>query len=206
MAGIHDESVVQEAIDATNLENEKVNGAIATDFILSAEIMAISLATVSDQPFVTRAVVLAVVGLALTVLVYGVVALIVKADDVGVKMAADGRTGLGRAIGRLLVTGMPVFLKVLSIVGTAAMIWVGGGIILHGLEEYGLGGPAHWIHAVAEKAGQMMPAAAGTVSWIINAIGSGIAGLVLGALLIPLVNFAKAIAPKKGPAQPQQSH
>lgn len=183
----------QEAASAANLEDEKVNGAIATDFILSAEIMAISLATVADQPFWTRAIVLAVVGLALTALVYGVVALIVKADDAGVKMAANGRLAATRTLGRILVTGMPAFLRGLSIVGTAAMIWVGGGIILHGLEEYGFGGPAHGIHDVAVKAGQAIPFASGLVQWLVEAAGSGIAGLLLGAALIPVVAAARAI-------------
>lgn len=193
----HHASDVQEAISATNLEDQKVNGAIATDFILSAEIMAISLATVADQPFWTRAIVLAVVGLALTALVYGVVALIVKADDAGVKIASAGRLGITRALGRTLVTGMPHFLKALSIIGTAAMVWVGGGIILHGLEGYGLGGPAHWIHDAAVKAGQALPAASGLIQWLVEAAGAGLVGLALGAVLIPLVAMARKLIPAK---------
>ena len=180
-------SPVAEAISATNLEDEKVNGAIATDFILSAEIMAISLATVADQPFWTRAIVLALVGLLLTILVYGVVALIVKADDGGLALCRHGRLAATRWFGRVLVRRMPMLLGLLSIVGTAAMIWVGGGIILHGLETYGVTGPAHALHAVAERVAALMPAIGGAAGWLVEALGAGLLGLLLGGLLIPLV-------------------
>ena len=123
------------------MEDEKVASAIRTDFILSAEIMAIALAALPAGSLVTQALVLALVGIAITIAVYGVVALIVKADDFGVALANNGHAsvlaGTGRALGRALVRGMPVFLTILCIVGTAAMIWVGGGIVLHGLEVYG---------------------------------------------------------------------
>jgi hypothetical protein len=88
---------------------------------------------------------------------------------------------------------MPIFLKVLSVVGTAAMIWVGGGIIVHGLEEYGFGALGHGIHDAAVAAGRGVPSGAGAIEWIVNAAGSGIVGLVLGALLIPVVS--RVIAP-----------
>ncbi|MGL4811108.1 MAG: DUF808 family protein, partial [Beijerinckiaceae bacterium] len=193
----HAQEAAVETVDPQTLEDQKVNGAIATDFILSAEIMAISLATAADRPFMTRAIVLAIVGLLLTMLVYGVVALIVKADDAGVKLARAARTAPVRALGRALVTGMPFLLKVLSVVGTAAMIWVGGGIILHGLEDYGLGGPAHAIHAAALWAGQAMPAGNAVVQWIVEAIGAGVVGLVLGAALIPVVSLVGKLWPRK---------
>jgi len=189
---LHD-NIVQNAIDATTLENQKVQGAIATDFILSAEIMAISLSGVAEQPFATRAVVLALVGLLLTVLVYGVVALIVRADDVGVRMAETARTGFGRAFGRGLVTGMPVALKALSIIGTAAMIWVGGGIIVHGLEVHGFTALAHAIHAAAAGASEALPALGGFAGWLVEAVCYGVAGVALGALLIPIVNTVKGL-------------
>ncbi|MGL5735880.1 MAG: DUF808 domain-containing protein [Beijerinckiaceae bacterium] len=193
----HAQEAAVETVDPQTLEDQKVNGAIATDFILSAEIMAISLATVADRPFMTRAIVLAIVGLLLTILVYGVVALIVKADDAGVKLARAAHTAPVRALGRALVTGMPFLLKALSVVGTAAMIWVGGGIILHGLEDYGLGGPAHAIHAAAVWAGQAMPAGNAVVQWIVEAIGAGVVGLVLGAALIPVVSLVGKLWPRK---------
>jgi predicted DNA repair protein MutK len=178
-----------EAMDARTFEDQQVKGAIATDFILSAEIMAIALSTVAEYSFWTRAAVLALVGLGLTVLVYGMVALIVKADDFGVHLSQDHRHPALRAIGRGLVKGMPYFLNLISIIGTAAMIWVGGGIILHGLESFGLGGPALWVHDVAAAAGQALPAIGGFVEWLVGAASAGLLGLVLGGLLIPVVGL-----------------
>jgi multimeric flavodoxin WrbA len=119
--------------------------------------MAITLASVPGGSFWMQFAVLAAVGLGITLIVYGAVALIVKADDAGVAMAASGGSSGGgqavRALGRGIVLGMPTLLKLLSVVGTAAMIWVGGGIILHGLEEYGIAGPAHWLHDVSAAVG-----------------------------------------------------
>ena len=166
--------------DARQLEDTRVAGAIKTDFILSAEIMAIALATMPGATIATQAAVLALVGAAITFAVYGVVAMIVKADDLGVAMV---RRGI--AAGALLVRGMPVVLKVLSVVGTAAMIWVGGGIILHGLEEFGLGALPHWVHGVAKAAGAA--AGGGAVEWTVNAALAGLAGLVVGAAAIPVL-------------------
>ncbi|MEO0365200.1 MAG: DUF808 domain-containing protein [Pseudomonadota bacterium] len=172
------------------LEEQRVSGAIRTDFILSAEIMAIALAEIPTSSLGTQALVLAVVGIGITIGVYGVVALIVKADDAGVAMAASPRKGssgdLWRAIGRGLVVGMPWFLKFLSVAGTAAMAMVGGGILLHGLAHYGLGAPEHWIADFADRIGQHAPIAAGFVSWLIDAIGKAIVGLVVGAVMIPI--------------------
>lgn len=185
------------AANAQQLEDAKVAGAIRTDFILSAEIMAIALAAIPATSFWTQAAVLAIVGAGITALVYGAVALIVKADDFGVALAANPRktalAGAGRAIGRGLVLGMPGFLRVLAIVGTAAMIWVGGGIVLHGAEEFGFGGPAHFIDAAALAVGAASPVAPGAVEWIAGAFGAGVVGLALGLAIIPLVG--RVIAP-----------
>lgn len=187
----HEEATGAAPPDPQALEDAKVAGAIRTDFILSAEIMAITLATVSDSSLVMQGVILAVVGLVITVAVYGVVALIVKADDAGMSLAASG-SGAARAVGRALVTGMPVFLRLLAVVGTAAMLWVGGGIVLHGLEEFGL----HWagaiLHGAEHAAAHAMPAAAGFAGWLGGAVVSGIVGLILGALLIPTVEHVIA--------------
>ncbi len=176
-------------IDAKTFENEKVAGAIATDFILSAEIMALTLASLTGTTLAMKAAVLAVVGLLLTVMVYGVVALIVKADDAGVALIRDGTNGLTRAIGRGLVQGMPVFLSVLSVIGTAAMIWVGGGIILHGFEEYGLKTVPHAIHVMESRAVSLVGPTGGLTAWAVSAFFSGIIGLIAGALLIPVVSL-----------------
>jgi predicted DNA repair protein MutK len=180
------------------LEERRVAGAIKTDFILSAEIMAITLAALPEGSFWMRAAVLAIVGIGITVAVYGVVALIVKADDAGLALA---RSNAGppfgnviRAVGRGVVKGMPVLLTILAIVGTAAMIWVGGGILMHGLETYGLSAPAHAAHAAAVKAAALLPPAGGLIEWLVTAVASGLLGLLVGGLLIPLSNLVIAPA------------
>ncbi len=170
-------------LDATELEQQKISGAIKTDFILSAEIMAITLATVTTSSYWMQALVLAVVGLGMTMLVYGAVALIVKADDAGAALARTGRPFIA-PIGRGLVLGMPHFLKALSAVGTAAMLWVGGGIIIHGLAGYGLTGIEHAIHGVAVAVGQLVPALSGLLEWLTTAGASAIFGLAVGGLCL----------------------
>ncbi len=157
------------------LEKERVGSAIRTDFILSAEIMAITLAGVSASSIWMQATVLGVVGLGMTLLVYGAVALIVKADDAGVALTRSG-TGFVRAAGRSLVRGMPIFLKVLSFVGMVAMLWVGGGILIHGLHELGVHGPEEATKSAAK-------------SWLGQTVISAVIGLVVGALVDPLVKF-----------------
>ena len=171
--------------DVLRQEEKRVAGAIRTDLILSAEIMAITLASVAASPFWTKAFVLAVVGIAITALVYGVVAIIVKADDVGLALANSGRP-VSAAVGRLIVRAMPGLLRGLAVLGTAAMLWVGGGIVLHGLEHYGIAGPAHLIHALAEHAGAALAAAGPVVAWLVSAAASGLVGLVLGGLIVPV--------------------
>jgi predicted DNA repair protein MutK len=187
--------------DAAAFEQRKIASAIKTDFILSAEIMAITLAAVPEgSSFWMQLAVLAAVGLGITLIVYGAVALIVKADDAGVAMATSGGGGAVRAFGRGLVRGMPVLLKALSVIGTAAMIWVGGGIILHGLEEYGLGGPAHGLHEVAAGAGRMVPVAHGFVEWLVTAAGAGVAGLAVGAVIVGALHLARPLLRRGAPA------
>ncbi len=185
----HANPEVDEAFDTkdpVHLEEEKVAGAIKTDFILSAEIMTIALAAIPSSNFWMEAITLAIVGAAITVTVYGTVALIVKMDDLGLFMAARGRLRTTRAVGRGLVLGMPVLMSILSTVGTAAMLWVGGSIIIHGMEELGLPWLGHLIHDWAEVAGHAVPAAAGFVEWLVKAAIDGLLGLVLGIALIPL--------------------
>ena len=195
-AHAHESQLGTVALNAKTLEDEKVASAIKTDFILSAEIMAITLAALPAGSFVKQALVLALVGIGITVAVYGVVALIVKADDVGVALAKNERAsvigGAGRAFGRALVRGMPLFLTFLSAVGTAAMIWVGGGIVLHGLEVYGPPSIGSTVHAAAEAAAHALPSAAGVLEWMVEAAISGVLGLLIGAATIPIVGFALA--------------
>jgi predicted DNA repair protein MutK len=182
--------------DARTLEDRKVAGAIRTDFILSAEIMAITLAAAPTGDFWMQATVLVLVGIAITVGVYGAVALIVKADDIGVALARNASPSawgaFSRATGRILVKGMPAFLTLLGAIGTAAMIWVGGGIIAHGLDVYGFGTIAHLIHDAANRTAALVPAASNLVSWLVTALGSGLVGMVIGACLIPVAAYAVA--------------
>lgn len=174
--------------DPAHLEEEKVAGAIKTDFILSAEIMTIALASIPDSGFWMEAVTLAVVGTLITVAVYGAVALIVKMDDIGLHMAANRRTAAARALGRGLVVAMPKLMGFLSTVGTLAMLWVGGNIVIHGLEVTHLwAAPYEVIHHWAELAAGAGPAAlAGLVGWAVTALCDGVLGLALGLVLIPL--------------------
>jgi len=182
-------AAAEEIVEAATFEKEKVAGAIATYFILSGEIMAITLASIASAPFWQQALVLALVGVGLTVLVYGAVALIVKADDLGVRLAQEKYNAVTRAIGRGLVMGMPVFLRLLSLVGTAAMIWVGGGILLHGLEQFGLTGPAHLVHAAEGAVIGLVGPLGGFTGWAVSAVASGILGLAVGAALVPLAGL-----------------
>jgi len=160
-AQMHESTLGTRVMNAEALEDEKVASAIKTDFILSAEIMAITLAAVPANGFLKQAVVLAAVAIGITAVVYGGVALIVKADDFGVALARSSGSSpinrVARTFGRGLLLGMPWFLKVLGVTGTAAMIWVGGGIIVHGLEGYGMAGISEAIHRSAELAAHALP-------------------------------------------------
>jgi predicted DNA repair protein MutK len=176
--GEHAEALATGAPDAAALEEAQVKGAIRTDFILSAEIMAISLSTVAESPVVTQAVVLAVVGVLITAAVYGLVALIVKADDAGLALVRRG--GSAARVGRALVTGMPKVLEVVTVVGTAAMLWVGGGILVHGLAQFGLAGIEHALHDLGHGVAHALGVAEGFVAWLVQAAGSGVLGLGAG--------------------------
>ncbi|HCQ66554.1 MAG TPA: DUF808 domain-containing protein [Rhodobacteraceae bacterium] len=173
--------------DPTHLEEQKVAGAIKTDFILSAEIMTISLAAIPASNFWMEAAVLAVVAIGITVVVYGSVAILVKMDDLGLRMVERGRLGLTRAVGGGLVKGMPKFMKGLTIVGTAAMLWVGGNIVVHGLNDLGWHPIYDFIHHLSEVVAHGVGAAwAGFAGWATTAALDGVFGLVWGIVLIPL--------------------
>ncbi|GFE49929.1 hypothetical protein So717_16820 [Roseobacter cerasinus] len=175
--------------DPLHLEETRVKGAIKTDFILSAEIMTIILSNIEADSFWFEAATLAFAGVAVTVFVYGAVALIVKMDDVGVWMAANGVSAPGRALGRGLVKGMPKLLTLLTIVGTTAMLWVGGSIIIHGLDVLGL----PWLYDEIHHIAVAVSPNSGFGEWAVTAIFDGIFGLVLGMLLIPVVT--RVLAP-----------
>lgn len=169
--------------DPKALEDAKVASAIRTDFILSAEIMAITLASLTMPDFVSQALTLAVVAVLVTGAVYGAVALIVKADDFGVHLAREGRTAFGRSLGRGIVEAMPSLLKGLAFVGMLAMLWVGGGIIVHGLEQYGMHGIANTLHDWGKAAGSIAGPLKGLLAWFVEAVGAGVIGVVVGAIV-----------------------
>ena len=206
-------------VDHAVIEEQKIGGAIRTDLILSAEIMAIALAdlttakpgaegatevggrvAISTANLLPLTASLALVALAVTIGVYGLVALIVKMDDIGLHLAERGRSGIA-GLGRFLVRAMPKLLGFLSTVGTAAMIWVGGGIIVHGAEEYHLTGFPEWLHHLSVDAGKGAPFAGGFVEWLVFAIGAGIVGLIIGGIIVAalhLIRRPKAHAPAHG--------
>ncbi len=172
------------------LPDEKtiVSGAVRTDFILSAEIMVISLNEVADEGFVSRAIILVVVALGITVLVYGVVGLIVKMDDVGLSLAQRSGKRVA-AFGRALVKGMPKLLTALTVIGTAAMLWVGGHIILVGTDELGLHLIYDVVHHLEQAAHDATGALGGVVGWLVNTVGSALLGLVVGAVVVVVVTL-----------------
>jgi uncharacterized protein len=194
----HPAAATAAAVDAQALEDEKVAGAIRTDMILSAEIMAIALAQITTPTLANKAAVLAAVGIGVTVLVYGAVALIVKADDAGVALSRT-KSGLLRLIGRALVSGMPGFLKGLSIVGMLAMLWVGGGILLHGLQEYGIG-IEYAVKGWAKALAAMSPAGQGLIAWLGEATVAGIVGLALGWVVALGVKVGAGLFKRPQPA------
>lgn len=179
--------VEQLALSSAEIEAQKVAGAIRTDLILSGEIMAIALATVADRPFAVQAGALALVSLALTAGVYGVVGLIVKMDDIGVHLARRG-SALRRSIGRGLVKSMPHLMQALSVIGVAAMLWVGGGILVHGLDHFHLDTVPHAIGALAEKA-HRASAFGAVAAWLTFAAGAAVVGLVVGGVIVALLHF-----------------
>lgn len=169
--------------DPVRFEKERASGAIRTDLILSAEIMAITLNEVAAETFVTRALVLALIALVVTFGIYGTVALIVKMDDIGLHLA-EKRSAAARRFGCWLVHAMPKVLTVLSVVGTVAMLWVGGGILLHGMEELGLEAPAHLVHEVELAVHHAAGALGGVLGWVSTAALSALFAMLVGAILV----------------------
>ena len=187
VAGHHGEDAVA-SLRGPEQEEAMVKGAIRTDFILSAEIMVISLNEVSSEPFLSRLLILIVVAFAITALVYGVVGLIVKMDDVGLHLAErDGDVAPG--IGRGLVRGMPKLLALLSVVGIAAMIWVGGHILIVGFEDLGWSALYDAVHHLEEAAADAVEAVGGIVGWLTNTAASAVIGLVVGAAAVAAMHF-----------------
>ncbi len=188
-------------------EKTMISGAIRTDFILSAEIMVIALNEVADEPFVARAVILAVVAVGITLLVYGVVGLIVKIDDIGLALAGRRSAGAQR-FGRGLVRFMPRLLTVISVVGTAAMLWVGGHILLVGTDDLGW----HWlydqVHHLEEDVHDAVAGVGAVLAWLLNTAVSAVIGLVVGAAVVAVMHvlpFGPGTHPKHGEGTPDHT-
>ena len=178
----HDVPAVVQGGDA---ESKTISGAIRTDFILSAEIMVISLKEVIDEPIVSRGVILALVGVLITVIVYGVVALIVKMDDIGLHLAKRKSRAL-KGLGRAMVKAMPVIMQWLTVIGTAAMLWVGGHILLVGFDELGWERPYHLVHDL-EHAVDGVAGIGGILAWVVNTAASALVGFTVGAAIATIV-------------------
>jgi predicted DNA repair protein MutK len=176
-------------------EEQMVAGAIRTDLILSAEIMVIALNEVADQPLLSRAIILVFVALMITVLVYGVVALIVKMDDIGLHMA-EGGNGASRSIGEALVRTMPRLLSLLAVVGTAAMLWVGGHILLVGTDELGWHGPYDLVHHAEQVVHEAAGGLGEVLAWLVNTGASALIGLAVGAVVVAVMH----VIPRRGQA------
>jgi predicted DNA repair protein MutK len=202
--GHHDEVIVVDelALSSEEMEAQKVGGAIRTDFILSAEIMAIALNEVADRSIALQAGALALVALGITLAVYGVVGFLVKMDDVGLHLAERRRASV-QAVGRALVGAMPVIMGGLSKVGTAAMLWVGGGILVHGLAHFGLDELEHLIEIPAHAAAGV-PLLGPALGWLVTVVASAMVALIVGGVIAAVMHLLpkrqKAAAPNTPPS------
>jgi len=171
--------------DPKELEALQVKGAIRTDLILSAEIMAIALANLETTTLAMTAAALGAVAVAITIGVYGAVGLIVKLDDIGLHLAQKKRT---RHLGNALVHIVPKLLTAISGLGTAAMLWVGGGILVHGFEElHILTFIPETVHHIADQAGAASGSMSGLVKWLVTALGGALVGLIFGGIIAAVV-------------------
>lgn len=187
ISGKHNEEAEPAVKQGPEAEKRMVRSAVTTDFILSAEIMVISLNEVTDESFWSRALILVVVGLFITALVYGVVAVIVKMDDVGLHLATKDSPGVQR-FGTGLVKAMPTVLEVISFVGMLAMLWVGGHILLVGMDDLGATAPYHLVHVIADSVAGV--AAVGAVlGWLVSTVCSLIFGLIVGAVIVAVMHL-----------------
>ncbi len=179
-------------------EKSMVRGAIRTDLILSAEIMVIALDEVADEPFVTRTLVLVIVAFVITAIVYGVVAVIVKMDDVGLRLAQQP-SATSQRVGRLLVRAMPKVLAALSTIGIIAMLWVGGHILLNGMEELGVGWLYEQVHHLSEAVADATGALGGFLAWVTDTLASALFGLLIGFVVLGVVSLVRRLRTGKDP-------
>jgi uncharacterized protein len=176
-------AIADPAVDMVAMEKGKIKGAIRTDFILSAEIIVISLGTVATAAFGKQVAVLVGISVLMTVGVYGLVAGIVKLDDLGLWLSAKA-SGAAKACGRAILVAAPLLMKFLSIAGTAAMFLVGGGILTHGISA---------LHHAIEDFSKGM----GGMSWLVSMLADGVVGIVAGALVLGVVTVAGKMFGKK---------
>ena len=199
----HGKTLEDQIDDPIAFEKQRVSGAIRTDLILSAEIMAITLSEVAAETLLTRAGVLAIVGIGITVAVYGAVALIVKMDDVGLHLV-ERKSGFALTFGHLLLQSMPKLLMALSFVGTIAMLWVGGGIILHGLHEFGVHGPSELAHSIQQAVESVTGAISAIMGWVTYAGLSALAGFGVGSLIVFILH--KVLKMGHGVGEQDEAH
>ena len=183
-------AVCDESVDLVALEKDKIKGAIRTDFILSAEIIVIALGTVAEQDFTSKVAVLVIIALAMTAGVYGLVAGIVKLDDAGLHLSKSSN-GAVRALGGALLVGAPMLMKTLSVVGTAAMFMVGGGILVHGVPAV-----SHWVDGIAASAGGVQ-GVGGVLKVIAPTLVSAVAGIIAGIVALVAVTGVMKVFKKK---------
>lgn len=170
------EAVADPATDLVAFEKDKIKGAIRTDFILSAEIIAITLGTVADAPLMQQVIVLSGIAIVMTIGVYGLVAGIVKLDDLGLWLTQKPGQA-ARSIGAAILRAAPYMMKSLSVIGTAAMFMVGGGILTHGVPVV-----HHWIETVSQSAGGL--------AWLVPTLLNAVAGIIAGAVVLAVVSVA----------------
>ena len=187
------EAVVNPAVDLVQVEKDKIKGAVRTDFILSAEIIAITLGTVAASPFVTQVSVLVGISLLMTVGVYGLVAGIVKLDDLGLYLSRQANAAK-QSVGRAILVSAPWLMKALSVAGTAAMFLVGGGILTHGI------GPLHHAIEGATQAVAATPGIGGLLGALAPLVLDGLAGIVAGALVLGVVVLARRLLGQRAAA------
>lgn len=181
-------------VSGGDAEKRLVKSAITTDLILSAEIMIISLNEVADQPMLMRTGTLIVVAFIITLAVYGAVGVLVKMDDVGLHFAqSEERSPAVRKMGRMLVNGMPKVLAIIALIGTAAMLWVGGHIVVSGLNDFGVHLPYQWAHHLADMARNSLGSLAqsgwgASVAWLADTAFSALFGLLWGSVIFAVVS------------------
>jgi hypothetical protein len=180
-------AVADPTVDLLALEKDKIKGAIRTDFILSAEIIVITLGTVAAASFGQQVAVLTGIAIVMTIGVYGLVAAIVKLDDAGLYLSQRASTA-ARAVGRMLLAAAPKLMKMLMVIGTAAMFLVGGGILVHGMPA------AHHLLEAASHAAAALPAIGGALAVLTPLLIDALAGIAAGALVLGIVSLGKRVS------------